>query len=284
MNERERDVIQTLRYFSQFSYAPSLQELHTFLHIKQTLHQLKKSLKMMKNVGKVVEKEQKYTLGEYSKNIDKTTQRALLSIQKKIQGMRYIKIISLIPHIRFIALSGSLSMNNAVKSDDIDLFIVAGRNRMWITRFMCITVAQLLGVRRKRRVGTAPDKICLNMFFDERDMLIPKVKQTHYGAHELLQMKPLFNRNMTYETLLHLNSWVFKLFPNASKYYILNNKNISKSIKKYQSKSSSIGNIIEQFLKHIQLIFINKHRTKERITDTQLWFFPHDYEKKLHDY
>jgi hypothetical protein len=41
------------------------------------------------------------------------------------------------------------------------------------------------------------------------------------------------------------------------------------------------GNFAELVLKTLQLSYINRHRTTEIITDTQLWFFPRDFEKKL---
>jgi predicted nucleotidyltransferase len=277
MNVKEKDILKTLRYFSQFSYAPTLIELHTFLEIRQSINSLKKSLKLLIKTKKIVEKSSLYTLGEYSTNIDKTLQRQIISSHKKQRGNKYLRFISFIPFVKFVALTGSLAMNNAVESDDIDLFIVAKAHRMWITRFMCLSIAQLLGIRRKRLLGTAPNKICLNLFFDEKNMLIPNEKQTRYVAHEVLQMKPLLNKNHTYEKLLKLNFWVFETFPNALKNNIISNKRISKSIKKHHENFTIIGNIFEQILKQLQLKLINKHRTNEKITDTQLWFFPKDY-------
>ena len=38
---------------------------------------------------------------------------------------------------------------------------------------------------------------------------------------------------------------------------------------------------LESKLKKLQLQLINKHKTTELITDSQLWFHPDDFEKKL---
>jgi len=40
---------------------------------------------------------------------------------------------------------------------------------------------------------------------------------------------------------------------------------------------------IETLIKNLQLMLINRHKTSEIITDTQLWFFPDDYELKIHE-
>ena len=37
----------------------------------------------------------------------------------------------------------------------------------------------------------------------------------------------------------------------------------------------------EFVLKYFQVALIRKHRTTEVITDTQLWFHPEDFEKKI---
>ena len=42
-----------------------------------------------------------------------------------------------------------------------------------------------------------------------------------------------------------------------------------------------IFNKIESIFKKVQLSLINRHRTTEIITSTQLWFHPDDFEKKI---
>jgi hypothetical protein len=46
-------------------------------------------------------------------------------------------------------------------------------------------------------------------------------------------------------------------------------------------KRSLFIDIFEQLARVFQLYFINKHKTKERISKTQLWFYPRDFEAKL---
>jgi hypothetical protein len=42
-----------------------------------------------------------------------------------------------------------------------------------------------------------------------------------------------------------------------------------------------LGDVVEYILKKFQLFLINRHRTKEIITKSQLWFHPDDFEKKI---
>ena len=43
----------------------------------------------------------------------------------------------------------------------------------------------------KQWSNTITNKVCLNLFFDESDLAVPKFKRSEYVAHEVLQMKPL---------------------------------------------------------------------------------------------
>jgi hypothetical protein len=135
-------------------------------------------------------------------------------------------------------------------------------------------ITQILGLRRKFGDRETKNKVCLNLFFDENNLKVPKYKQTIFVGHEVLQMKPIVDKDSTYHRFIKANDWVYGLFPNAEKDEPLNQSKRSMS-------SSLTGDMVERVLKYIQLKLINSHKTTELITDTQLWFHPDDFEKKL---
>ncbi|PIU74306.1 hypothetical protein COS77_02270 [Candidatus Roizmanbacteria bacterium CG06_land_8_20_14_3_00_34_14] len=212
-------------------------------------------------------------------------------------------------------------MMNAKENDDIDLFIITAKNRLFTGRLIALILAQLLGLRRRRTsekldtlfstatpqreplaivskkassLLTNPqslipnpfkNKVCLNLFFDESNLKVPKFKQTLFVGHEVLQMKPIVIKDNIYQRFLEVNEWVFRLFPNARevvgrKYKALSIKQ-KKSLNTYYLILNTFFNKIEQSLKGYQLHLINRHRTTEFITPTQLWFHPDDFEKKI---
>lgn len=276
------NIIQTILYFSYFSYQPDLDEIHCFLRQKILKGQLKRVLVDLEHqkivTAKIIREgsvsKKVYTLGEYTIQIKKINIRIKNSIQKIKKIYNFIKLISLFPQIQLVGLTGTVSMLNARKKDDIDVFVITAKNRLYTGRFICIILSSLLRLRRKFGDKNARDKVCLNLFFDLNDLVIIKEKQTEYVAHEVLQMKPLVNKNLTYERFLDANKWVFELFPNTR--VSLKNKK-----EPQQSVFHKVSDIIELLLKSIQLLLINKHKTTEIITDSQLWFFPDDFEKKL---
>lgn len=252
--------------------------MFTFLTVKTTKERLHKVLKNM-----VTEKQLKrgevfynglYTLPEYSSFFKKRIIRTRIYNDKKKKIKFYLKVLSLIPQIKFIGLSGTMAMSNAEREDDIDLFVITSRHRLWTGRFIAWFLAHIMGLGRQRKSKLIQDKVCLNLFFDEKNLKVPEKKRTFYVAHEILQLKPLINKDFIYERFLKANDWVYEIFPNA------------KIVRTGQcpvptQKRHYISNTLENLLKRLQLTIIKRHQTSEIITDTQLWFFPDDFEKKI---
>ena len=299
----EIKIIKTLKYYSIFRYPPTLDEIYTFLSKKYVKLALKNKLNELVGSGRVVRKKYKriynnnilsrpnaqiniqidltvcdtyrYTLGEYSIFHNIYEKKEKESAKKLQKTAPYLKILSKLPQIKLIGLSGTISMMNAEKQDDIDLFIITGKNRLWTGRLIALFLAQVYGLRRTRKMKKAKDKVCLNLFFDKQDLKVPDFKKTEYVAREILQMKPVVIKNNIYDEFLRENRWIYNFFPNAEKKI--------KNIKKNKKKSNNIfADFIEKVVKIIQLNIIKVHQTNEIITDTQLWFFPKDFEQKLH--
>jgi hypothetical protein len=256
-----KEILKTIKYFSFFAYYPTLDEIHTFLQIKINKGELKKELDRLK-----------YTPPQYSirRKISK----------RKLQNWRfktYIKTLTAFPQIKLVGLSGSIAMMNADLDDDIDLFIIASKNRLFTARFLATVLAMIMGLKRKIEQYKAPKKICLNLFFDESNLTVPLSKKTEFVGHEILQMKPIIVKGDIYERFLKANRWVFKLFPNAKQIF-----NQFKNLNFKNSKlSENLSDWVEYQLKKFQLQLINKHKTTEIITSTQLWFHPVDFGKKI---
>ncbi|MDO8609336.1 MAG: hypothetical protein Q7R95_02200, partial [bacterium] len=295
-----------LLYFQYFKYAPTFTEVYTFLKKKTSQKHLKEVLNKMIKKGLVKTNSQlssiihhpssiinhltstniRYTLGEYSIKHKNAVQIS----QKKIEKIQmYTTLLSYFPHFQLVGLSGTVAMMNAKENDDIDLFVIATKNVMWTARFFSILFAQLFGLRRKVGQTEVADKVCLNLFIDEQNLKVPKFKQTEYVAHEILQMKPIFEKNDVYIRFIKANKWVFDIFPNALMSLRATTRDVYPVIKLQGSNLNTVtnkkinlfGKLLESILKHLQLFLINRHKTTEIITDTQLWFFPDDFEKKL---
>lgn len=285
----EENILQTLYYFSCFSYPPTLEEIHLYLGKKisgrELLDVMGKMLKKHQVTSQKIDNTWRYTMEEYSIYLKKYPSTLTHSQEKIIRLNLYLKLLSLFPQIKLIGLSGSLAMMNAGRGDDIDLFIITSFRRLWIGRFLCIFLAELLNMRRRRGVKKASDKICLNLFFEESDLAVHNGKKNEYIAHEILQMKPLISKSGVYEKFLYANKWVNDIFPNSIdlvRYGTKERERVRSAELGVRSKiGDKLGNIIECMLKFVQKNIIKRHQTTELITQTQLWFHPDDFEKKM---
>lgn len=200
----------------------------------------------------------------------------------KIQRLnRYIQVLYKCPWIRMIGISGSCSMDNAKANDDVDFFVISAHKRLWLARLWAITAAKVLRVHRSRKTRHIKGKACLNMFFDEVDMRIPTGKQNLYTAHEVAQMRLIDMRQGAYYHRLFIqsNRWILSYFPNiriAKKPDSSDGRNGHKN-----ANLGILGGVAEWFAKRLQLNIMSPHVTREIINDTQLWFFPRDYQLKI---
>ncbi len=281
----EKAIYDTLHYFALFDYPPTLEELWMFLGKKIS----KKSAKQL--FSKLIMDKRlitdaygtRVTLPGYPSFFSIHNRRSKISELKKKKAAFFIHLLSYFPWIQLVGYSGSVSMDNAVEADDIDIFIITKSHRMWTARFFAVLTAWVLRIKRPRSVNHSTDTVCLNLFFDESNMRVPVVKQTKYVAHEVLQMKVLFQKDRAYSRFIASNDWVFSFYPNA----------IAASTEQTGMKDIDIksvcagrgfipfGQIGEWFLHVIQRIIMKKPRTKERVGKTQLWFFPDDFEDKI---
>lgn len=279
-----RDVV---RYFSLFQYAPTGAQIRQFMPIKVPSSQCKALLEEMVTAHKLekgvfgMPPVSIYTMGGHSILLKKRTVRKGYT-NKKIERLKiYSRILYFSPWIRMVGISGTCSMDNAKASDDVDFFIITAKNRLWLARLWAIAAAKLLRVHRSRRDVHVSGKACLNMFFDEQNITIPKHKQSLYTAHEVAQMRLIDMRAGAYYYRLFIqsNRWIRTYFPNIRIVKLSKDEVVYRH--DHRLNLGILGGLMEKIAKTIQYSKMLPHITNEIITDTQLWFFPKDFGKKI---
>jgi hypothetical protein len=222
--------------------------------------------------------------------------RGLVALREKRQNwsrkkmriaQRVANWLKWVPWVKMVAVTGSLAILNSDRADDIDILIVSARKRLWLTRLLVTALVELTGKRRRppKRAdlwgGEFKDKICLNMFLDEDHLTVAKKEQDLFSAHEVCQMRPLWNRDKTYEKFLYVNRWVRKYLPNAinittSRYYDIKKKRCKESRGLVSILISRPLNISENFVRDFQLWYMKKRRTTEVISEGVIRFHPKD--------
>ncbi len=262
-------IINTLSYFDLFDYPLTFAEIKKYLCCIQDISDIELH-EIIDSISIIQEQDGFYYFLGRSQLIKKRIERNEISYQKFAKAKIMGKMLSVIPTIEYIGVSGSLSMNNASEGDDIDLFFITKKNTLWLTRLAVTIMLSLFKQKRGRRHNNIKDKICPNMFMSYDNLFFKKKRQTVYTAHELVQMRTLFNKNSAYELLIHKNKWLYEYLPNIEM------PAAKKSKKDRGSLFQSILTPIEKFSYFVQKTYMRFHRHDETITPKAAFFHPYD--------
>jgi hypothetical protein len=212
-------------------------------------------------------------------------QREAWAEDKWIQARRIANILTIIPTITLVGVTGGLTRSNTRQEDDIDFIIISSPEALWVTRALSTVLLDILRLRRRVNDREVRNRICLNMFISEAGLAVPRTERDLYTAHEVLLMTPLWERGGAYQKFLTANRWVKKFLPNAWK-----KKNQELRIRNHGQKqnigvffrlplihvSRFLIRLIEPVAQYIQLRYMSRRRSSEIVTDIIIRFHPRD--------
>ena len=209
--------------------------------------------------------------------------RKIISEVKTEKAKKYVGVLRFIPTIQMIGITGTLAMKNADENSDIDLMIITKKRRLWFTRAVVLIMAKVFQIPLRRFVEKKQkDRLCLNVWLDESDLSWGKNKRNIFTAHEIAQIRPLVNKDNTYEKFLRKNSWFKNYWPNAVKDIRIieykNNGGIKIKIfliSKYLNILISL--LFESLAFKLQYKYMKEKITKETVTSTRALFHPNDW-------
>ncbi len=312
----EKAILKTLAYADIFDYPLKAWEIHKWLvGKKSSLSEVEKALKRDSLVLKVKSREGFYFLKGRKSLVKKRMARERQSAKYLRQARLIARLFKGMPSVKLVGISGNLAMENSEKSDDIDLFIITSKNKLWLTRLSLLLILSLIGKRRERGDSRprAAGKICVNLLLEE-DNLAQKNKDL-YTAHEVLQMRVLWQRGDVYSKFLEQNDWAFKFLPNwtsgrmagrsafslgvlsapvsqvcprklrMNTLYLRSTPESSPTLPprgNYRGfYTSALGEGLEFLVKNLQLRYMGRPEGKERIMEGALYFHPEDYREKI---
>lgn len=268
----KKAILQTIVYSDIFDFP--LKEEEIFLYLTSDVISSQEDIKKeIKKISKIIYKDGYYCLKGREEIIKKRKNRKKEAVKKFLYVWRAKKVLSVIPTIKFIGISGGLAMENVEPEDDIDLFIIVSGKTVWVTRFLATIFLQALGLRRKRNEQNAGNKICLNMFLSDSSLKLPKEKRSLYTAHEIVQLKSLLNKSQTHERFLQENNWIRLFLPHVAPQQVIQSQK--------KSVVALILYIVEPLFKWIQYKYMESHISLETVSDVSLFFHPIDYRVKI---
>lgn len=272
---RDRAIVATLLYYDIFSFPLRAQELVRFAH-----HSLADDVPPQ---GEWWDSHDAFWfLKGRAHYIERRAQLTNASVEKLQRARKFARLLQIVPGVRFIGVTGSLAMSSAVPEDDIDLLVIAAKNRLWLTRALVLSALMAWGVKRPDDGRDEyPNLICANIFLSENDLYVPD--ENLFIAHEICQMLPLLDEK-TYHNFLDANEWVKNFLPQWKPAHVefqdrASFRNAQRAFE--LAFANGIGTRIDQELARRQLKRIESkhargHNTNVKITPTQLRFHARD--------
>ena len=282
----DKAILKTLAYADIFDYPMTLREIHKWLISKKAnLRQAEKTLSQLSKKGKVKSKKEYYFLTRREEIVKRRLQNEKQSKIYFRKAKIIAQILKVISWIKLVGVSGGLAMENVSKKDDIDLFLITAKNRLWISRLLALGLLSLIGQRRK--VGDLGQKVvgklCINTLLEED--CLEQANKDIYLAHEVLQMRPLWFRDGIYSKYLEDNSWAFGFLPNWVDSYNLSLRGVKRRSNLKERLPRSLRSLamtgLENLAKKFQLKIMQKPQGMERIEDGALYFHPKDVREKI---
>lgn len=220
--------------------------------------------------------------------VEKRLWRRKLADRKWKKAIKIFRILSAVPFVRAIFVSGSLAMENSKNDSDIDVIIVAKYGRIWTVRTFMTMLTFILGVRRHG--DKTKDRICLNHYITDKSLRISF--ESLYNAQSYAHLVNVYGEDgRIFKEFQEENRWIGKYILNYGFSELESVRTVRKNrTALFMSKffgsilSGKPGDWMEKFLSGIESGRIRKDplcgKAGGRITvdDTQLEFHPDSHE------
>lgn len=205
VSEIKKNILATLAYFDAFNYPLTREEVCLFLPARYERQIFDEGIACLIRCRLIFRFDKFYTL----KNDPYLVQRRTKGNQKAFEMIQTARKVGnwliKFPYVRGIAISGSLSKNYADDGSDIDLFVIAAPNRLWVARTLMHCFKKFTFLVNKQHC------FCMNYYIDEQGLEI--AEKNIYTATEVVTLIPI-QGDTTFADFFTANAWTRKYLPN----------------------------------------------------------------------
>ncbi len=257
-----RRALIPLAFFAQFSRPLTLKQIRRYGWGREfSVDELRQILKKTgtKQSGDF------YFLDEYHVLEYMTRLKRAPKFWQKVK--KYLWVFANVPFLKMAAVGNTLAYDNVSDNSDIDLFIVAKKNRVWTARAWLLLWLGILGIRvrsEKKYMKFSPE-----FFVDEAalDLSQCAIANDYYLAFWLADLVPVWNRRY-FDVLWKGNQWlkhdlpVAYRSPNVRGEFVRPVKSSWFAWMVEQILKEKFGDRIEAWAKRKQLRIIEKNKQK----------------------
>jgi hypothetical protein len=288
----KKSILKTVTFFNLFDYPLTELEIWKFLYSPKKQYSLSEVRSVLKlNPPNIETYQGFYFLKGQREIIEIKHLRYKESFIKFKKAKRVAKIFSVIPFIQLIAIGNFIPENNTKKESDIDFFIVTKKNRIWVTRAICVALIIILKLRPTKK--NKRNKICLTFYTTDqalsfKNLILPKNEGVGdlYLFYWIATLYPLYNIDKTYEKFIKENSWLKNYLPNLLPVIPSQKRRVDSKFKCFILQVFNF-NFWEKFTKKIQLKILPSnlknmanYDTRVILNDSMLKFHDQDSRKE----
>lgn len=254
-----KNVLFTVVYYNVLEFPLTTFEVWRYLidfrhrRRKVEMEEVIESLDFLKKQGLIQSEKSFWIVNKKEYLADERIAKQKISVSKINRMIRWVRIISKLPYIRAVFITGALAMKRASKSSDWDVIIVTKKNRIWLGRLIITLVLQVFGKRRHH--NKIKDRFCLNHFLTESSLILEE--NNEFSSNEVVFAIPLYGKK-NYQKFQQLNEFqISAIRPNYQKDTIENNFTI-----KENDFCEGFKNGIEDFLEFSRIGYLANEMTK----------------------
>lgn len=117
------------------------------------------------------------------------------------------QILSSIPYVRLILLTGSLAAGKDNPKSDLDFLIICQRGRLYLCRYLCVGLVTILGQKSYPRVRKTSGRVCLTFYLSDNFLNFSKIDGSLFKKRQnwLKESMPLGGFQRLYRRLMKVN-------------------------------------------------------------------------------
>lgn len=202
--EQELAVLESVIYASLFDYPLTIEQLQAGLvRVRAAADTIASWWRDSPRLQAAIEcRDGWYFPAGRSDLIATRARRETVSRELLERDQRILSLVSSLPFVRMVALSGSLAHLNAEGSADLDLFVVTAPRRVWSVTVATLALAKLLGCRKR---------VCMNYVVSERALKIEP--EDLFSANQIIHLRPVSGHGV-FERFVKANGFVRTFYPN----------------------------------------------------------------------
>jgi len=249
-------VLKTLGYAKRYNCRLTAKEVKARLISSDIINEKEITKSLAKFETRLGKKDKNEDLALKIKKAEKLTKECLVNLKD----------------VLMVGITGSVAAGYPKKNDDIDIMIITKRNKLWLTRLKLRWLIYKNQIPH-RRYGfeEKKDEFCFNLWLDKGSLELPNDKQNLKNAMDLLLMKPIVDKEETYEEFVAANDWVKRFvatgYKKITRKIIKRNKNVENG----ERWPDKIGNILF-FVP--QKVYMTTKVGREKVGLHQAFFHP----------